>query len=102
MSTFLRVSTKSMSTDSESIEAFNNEIPKLLDELNDAMRKLSTCWEGPAWSAFQSNVTYHMEMLAEIYEYINEYLDSLQEAGKNYARVEQDICASIQKVNTLW
>ncbi len=102
MSGFLKVSTNSMKIDAERIMDLNNKIPQLMDELNSAMKQLSTCWEGPAWSVYQSNVVYHMEMLNEIYHYMNGYLESIQEARENYGRVEQDVCANIAKINTLW
>lgn len=102
MSDFLKVSTNSMKIDAERIADLNNKIPQFIDELNIAMKQLSTCWEGTAWSVYQSNVVYHMEMLNEIYQYMNGYLKSLQEARENYVRAEQDVRVSIQKINTLW
>ena len=78
------------------------EIPLLINELEDAMHQLANCWEGVAWGTFQQNTALHIEMLTDIYEYMSRYVITMQEAGIAYERTEQDICAQIRKVNTLF
>ena len=74
----------------------------LIDELENSMRQLSGCWEGPAWGAYQKTVAEHMEILTDIYNYMGQYTITMQEAAKEYVHVEQDVCADIRSLNTLF
>lgn len=99
MDNYLKVSAGLLERDAEKINELKNSIPVLVNELNDSMTQLSNCWEGPAWSSYQANVAYHIEVLTEIYDYLSRYADYMQEARKKYIRAEQDVCTDIKRVN---
>ena len=102
MSNYLKVSTKSIKTDAENIEALKDTIPTFIKELETAMQQLSCCWEGPTWANYQGTVALYIEMLTDIYDYMSRYTANMQTASKNYTRTEQDICADIRNVFTLF
>ena len=100
MGDYLRVSKKSMEKDAERIDKLLETVPELIRDLELAMQKLSACWDGPAWAAYQQTVTEHVEKLTEMYEHMGKYTIYIKEAGKEYTRAEQDVCAKIRGVNT--
>ena len=102
MNQYLKVSTSSMKHDAERIEKLNGTIPNLIKELEVSMTQLSGCWEGVAWAAYQKNVALHIEMLTDIYDYMSRYTMLVKEAEKKYGYAEQDICAELRKLLTIF
>lgn len=98
MGDYLRVSKASMEKDADRIEELLKALPKLIDELEQAMGQLSACWEGPAWVAYQKSVTEYVEELTGMYEQMGNYAVHIKEAAKEYGRAEQDICSEINKI----
>lgn len=101
MGSYLKVSASSMKRDADRMNELRKSIPALVNELDISMKQLSSCWDGPAWSTYQANVAYYIEILTEIYDYLSEYAASVQEASEKYMHAEQDICADIKLVN-IW
>ena len=98
MGDYLKISQNSLEKDAQRIDELIATLPALIDDLQQAMQKLSACWEGPAWVAYQQTVTVDVEKLTEMYEHMGKYTGYMKEAAKEYARAEQDVCSEINQV----
>ncbi len=96
MANIIRVSANSINRDAERIKELNGTLPALVKELEEAMEKLSGCWEGIAWASFQETTAYYMETLTDVYKYMGEFVEKMLEASQDYERTEQDICGGIK------
>lgn len=99
MGDYLRISGNSLEKDVQRIDELIATLPALIDDLQQAMQKLSSCWEGPAWAAYQQTVTSDVEKLTDMYEHMGKYTIYMKEAAKEYTRAEQDVCADINRVS---
>ena len=101
MGNYLRISKNALERDAQNVETLIETLPALINDLQQGMHTLSTCWDGPAWAAYQQTVAKHVEKLTEMYEHMGKYTIYMKEAAKEYTRAEQDVCADINGVN-LW
>lgn len=96
MSDVIKVSSNCIKNDADEIKRLGESIPTLINELQEAMQRLASCWEGPAWATYQQTVVQYMEVLSKNYETINKFIASLYEASDEYKRVEQEIYQSVK------
>ncbi len=90
MSTVIKVSAEQMTRDGESIASRVENITNDIGGLADAMKQLASCWEGPAWNAFQNDVSTSIEDMNEICRFFSVYLDELNDAKKVYRKCETE------------
>lgn len=91
MADYVKISCNNITRDAERIKELSNSIPKLMNEMQQAMSRLDACWEGNAWTAFQNSNAYYTEILMEIYRYYGNFTAHLHEASQTYMRAEQDV-----------
>ncbi len=94
-----RVSCDSMKRDSESLSEALRDIPQTIDRLQASMRKLSQCWEGPAWEAFQMQVNRDIQNMYEVYRSLVELQKAIGKGRDTYLRTEHDVYTDIK---SLW
>ena len=70
-----------------------------VEYLADSMNKLSTCWEGPAWAAFQTTVNEDIEYMIAVCNEIAALVSNLSESQKKYAQGEKQ---NYDSMNSIW
>lgn len=98
MSNFVKVSVPRMKNDGDQLYADIEKIPQFVRELDDAMRDLGTCWEGPAWIAFQQQVESDILNMLDMYDWLREFMKALSESEKEYGNCERKCYDCIDKV----
>ncbi|MBR4983324.1 MAG: WXG100 family type VII secretion target [Lachnospiraceae bacterium] len=98
MGDYLKVSKRAIERDAERIEKQIENVPAMIRDLQQGMQRLSGCWDGPAWAAYQQTITSDIEKLTEMYEHMKRYTIYMKEAALKYERTEQDICADIRSL----
>ena len=98
MSKYLKVSASKMASDVEEMKKLIDELPMRIDEIETSMKKLSSCWEGEAWEAFQNQVNSDISNMNEMYNFLNKYLHVFGNAKGEYLRKEKDIYGRIDSV----
>ena len=98
MSNLIKVSVPKMNGDCEKLQADFQKIPDVIHDLEDAIKRLGTCWEGPAWIAFQQQVQTDINNMYELCEDLKGYLQSMAEAEKKYGECEQKTYDVINRV----
>ena len=101
MGNYLKISKNLLEKDAQNLDTLIETLPELIKDLEQGMHMLSSCWDGPAWAAYQQTVIMHVEKLTEIYEQMGKYTINMKEAAKEYARAEQDVCSDINSVR-MW
>ena len=81
---YLKTSSKTIKRDAERIKELTDSIPKLVDELKDALLRLDGCWEGSAWNQYQNTNAENIEILQDIYKYYVEYVANMQILNRFY------------------
>lgn len=97
----IRVSTSSMKQDAETLKELAESIPTLVSELEGSMSQLAGCWEGDAWTMYQSTMAEYVEILGEIYTDIGKYASKYSEGAKQYLHADQDACIDIDLIVVL-
>ena len=69
MSNQIRVSTSNMSRDVKKMDQQIAVLPEVIRELKVQMSLLASCWEGPAWMAFQNQVADDIAFMSEVYQF---------------------------------
>ncbi len=95
LNSYIKISSSQISNAGREISEQVSAIPGLIQELETALHKLNSCWEGEAWKAFQNNAAIQIEMLTEIYKYMKEFSAKYEKAAEQYRRAEQDVCAKL-------
>lgn len=91
MSNVIKVSSNQIISDADKIKNLSDSIPTLINELQEVMNRLSGCWEGPAWEAYQGTVATYIQILTRNYEMMGKFVADLYDASENYKKVEQEI-----------
>lgn len=98
MSNHVKVSVPNMKRDGERLHTGAEQIPKFVRELEGAMRSLGTCWEGPAWIAFQQQVESDILNMLDVYDWMRRYLQALSDAEKVYGSCEEQSYECVERV----
>lgn len=98
MSNQIRVSTPNMSRDVKKLEQQMAVLPDVIRELKVQMSLLASCWEGPAWMAFQNQVADDIAFMSEVYQFISAYEQALQKSAEGYLNAEQKNYSEIWKL----
>lgn len=85
-----------MKNDSEALAALLKQLPVTIDRLQVSMRNLSHCWEGPAWEAYQHQVTRDIQNLQEMHKCLVELQKGLGKGRDTYLRTEYDVYTDIK------
>ena len=91
-----RISCQSMKRDAEQLSEILKDIPETIEELRVSMRKLSQCWEGPAWATFQTQLNKDIQNMLEVYECLVELQKSLGEGRDIYLKTEFDVYTDLK------
>lgn len=97
MSNYIRVSISRMKNSGEELAVDIEKIPQVVRELEDSMRRLGACWEGPAWLAFQQQVEMDILNILELYDWLRHFLETLSVGEKKYGICEEKCYECIDK-----
>lgn len=89
MSDYIKVSIPKMKQDGEKIKANVDKIPEFVQELDEVMKKLGSCWDGPAWITFQGQVESDILYMLNFYDWIRDYFGVLSDAEKLFGDNEK-------------
>jgi len=99
MGSRIRVSLERMGSDQsrilEQMERTRLEVAKL----GDSMRKLSGCWDGLAWTAFQATVADDIEYMQGVYQEMKLFISNLNDSEKKYLQGERQ---NYDAMNSIW
>ena len=95
----IRVSLDRMGNDQGRIVEQLKRTQREVEKLRDAMQKLSSCWEGPAWSSFQSTVADDIEYMRGLYQELNIYINNINESRNKYMHSEKN---NYNVINGIW
>ena len=98
MSNQIRVSTSNMSRDVKKMDQQVAVLPEVIRELKVQMSLLASCWEGPAWMAFQNQVADDIAFMSEVYQFLSAYDKALQSSAEGYLSAEQNNYSEIWKL----
>ena len=99
MADYIRVSSGQIGQDYSSIQGEIKEIENAITSLAEEMQMLGQTWEGPAWNAFQNQVTSDIENMQQIYEKLSEFLQHIDYAKSSYGKCEMKV---EQLVKSIW
>ena len=86
----LKVSVNSMRGDSARIQDLIDQLPGLVGELDTAMQRLGSCWEGYAWDTFQKQVASDVNNMNDMYRFLANYISHIETGAQYYLEAEQD------------
>ncbi len=98
MSKYLKVSAPQMERDYQKLNDYVSQIPELTDTVILTMEKLSQCWEGKAWQAFQKQVADDIEHINRLYRFLMNYLSHMEASRQKYIVSEQEVFSQIDKL----
>lgn len=93
-----RISCNSMKKDAQDLEAALKNIPQTVESIRASMRKLSSCWEGPAWENFQMQINKDIEQMNEIYETVTKLQKNLGQGRNIYLDTETKVNLSFRNL----
>lgn len=89
MTNHIKVSIPRMKEDGEKFSAYAEKIPIFVQELDNAMKELGRCWEGPAWILFQDQVESDILNMLEIYDWLKDVINTMYETEKLFGESEK-------------
>ena len=89
MSNWIRVWVNKMSSDSQRLQELTSTLPQIIEKLRASMDRLSTCWEGTAWEAFQGQVASDVEYMNGLYRFLVNHIERLENSSQKYLEEEQ-------------
>lgn len=98
MSNYIKVSVPKMENKREELYSDIDKIPQFVRELDDSMRSLGMCWEGPAWITFQQQVESDIVNILEVYDWLRNFLQVLTDGEKSYGSCEEKCYDCIDKI----
>lgn len=98
MGNYINVSIPRMKGMGDGLHADIEKIPQFINELDDSMRNLGQCWEGPAWMTFQQQVESDILNVLDVYDWMRRFLQALSEGEKIYGTCEKNTYDFIDKV----
>ncbi len=99
MSNYIKVSIPGMKNNGDELETSIGRIPQFVRELDDSMKSLGACWEGPAWLAFRQQVESDILNILEVYDWLCHFLQVLSEGEKIYETCEKESYDCIDKIH---
>lgn len=63
------------------------------------IRELDTMWEGSANKAFQKQFDMDCDEFMQLLDVLGQYIESLEKAGREYIRCENDVAGIIKDIN---
>ena len=87
-----------MKDEREQLQEEYQKIPTFVHELDASMKKLSTCWEGPAWITFQQQVESDILNMLDLYDWYREYLQNHAEVEKIYGDTEKKTYEMVEDI----
>lgn len=99
MSSVIKVSSNRISADGKKISEHLETIPKLISEMESSLKKLESCWEGPACTTFHNEVVFEIEQLAEIYKSMENFAAGYEKSSRDYRRADQDVITKLKLTN---
>jgi len=91
----LKVDATRLANDGEGIEDRINTVSVLVNDLEEQLVLLSTCWEGLAWAAYQENIAKLIDRIKQVHNYVIQYAGCFLLASQDYIHAEQDIMGEI-------
>lgn len=98
MSNYIKVSVPKMKNDGEQLHADIEKIPQFVRELDASMKALGTCWDGPAWAAFQQQVESDILNMLDMYDWLRRFMQALSDGEKEYGACEQKSYNCVENV----
>ena len=98
MNNIVRFSASNMKRDEETLQKQIEQIPKFIDDLETAMHRLGTCWDGPAWLSFQQEVDMDIQMMTGIYGWMHQYVQSMAGALEEYGKAESQSRELVERI----
>ena len=95
----IRVSLDRMESDQDRILEQMERTRIEVGKLSDSMQKLSGCWEGPAWTAFQAAVADDIEYMQGVYQEMRLFISNLNDSEKKYLQGERQ---NYDAMNSIW
>ena len=95
MAEILRVSTEQMEKDFSSMKDQMDKVPAIFDEVKASMDRLSSCWDGAGWAAFQEQMSIDFEKLQELLDFYAAFAEAFQKSAEDYKNSEQKVYESI-------
>lgn len=99
MNNYIKVSVPKLKRTGETVHTDAEKIPQFVQELEDTMKSLGSCWEGPAWNAFQQQVKSDILNILEVYDWLRKYLEAASEVEKVYGNCERQSYDCVDKVH---
>ncbi len=96
MANIQRVSCENMIKDAETLSTALKDIPQTISQMQTSLKNLASCWEGPAWAAFQEQVNKDIENMNEVYQCLTELQNGLGNGRDTYLRTEFDVYTDIK------
>ncbi|MCD7884794.1 MAG: WXG100 family type VII secretion target [Lachnospiraceae bacterium] len=96
MASIQRVSCKNMEKDAEALSTALKDIPQTITQMQASLKNLASCWEGPAWAAFQEQVNKDIENINEVYQCLTELQKGLGTGRETYLRTEFDVYTDVK------
>ena len=98
MGNYVKVSIPRMKNSGEELDADIRQIPQFVRGLDDAMRHLGSCWEGPAWITFQQQVESDILNILEVYDWLRQFLQAFSDGEEIYGICEKESYDCIKRV----
>lgn len=88
MASQIIVSTRELNSKSQSLQASNTQLNKMIDQLQQQELNLCSMWEGDAKDEFDKEFRKDIQQMKNFYEAIKNYILKLNEIIKNYDQAE--------------
>lgn len=98
MADIQRVSCGQMKRDAQELQTELKNIPKIIEQLEASMNRLAQCWEGPAWTAFQNQVSSDIQNMNKVYRELKKLQKGLGQGRETYLRTEFDVYTDLKLI----
>ncbi|QBE95728.1 hypothetical protein PMF13cell1_01252 [Blautia producta] len=98
MGGYIEVSTEPLSADKGNIAAELNAVRTELQQLFQEMQELDSMWDGPASQAFAVQFQTDYEIMQEIVENLEGFIQCMQYAADEYNKCENTIAELISAI----
>lgn len=101
MGNYMRISSGNMRKDMEGLQNEADQIPNAINELVDAMNVLSSCWEGPAKSAYLAQVQTDISFMKEVCDLLQKYINDFRTSAGDYDQCENKVYDRLGQIH-IW
>ena len=98
MANIQKISCNSMKKDAQELEGVLKNIRQIIEQLQVSMRRLSYCWDGPAWSAFQLQINNDIQEMKDLYQNFVKLQKALGEGSNIYLKTEFNVYKDIKSI----